>query len=139
MKILLLALGSRGDVQPFLGLAVGLRDAGHHVTLAAPYTYREWIESHGLHFHPARFNPHELLQSPEVRAVVKSRNVLCQIRVTTEIVGPGLLQSLNDFWEAGQTAEFVIQTGTGYGGSEIAQLRGLPLAVAFLHREHEQR
>jgi hypothetical protein len=73
-----------------------------------------------------------MLRSPEVQAVLKSRNVVRQIRVTTEMVGPGLLQSLDDFWEAGQTADFVIQTGTGYGGSEIAQLRRIPLAVAFL-------
>ncbi|MDA0242846.1 MAG: glycosyltransferase [Chloroflexi bacterium] len=136
MKILILALGSRGDVQPFLALAVGLRDAGHHVTLAAPYNYREWIVSYGIHFHPARFNPHEMLQRPEVQKMIKSRNVVRQIRVITEFVRPGLLQSLDDFWEAGQSADFVVQTGTGYGGSEIAQLRGIPLALAFLQPFH---
>ncbi len=132
MKILVLALGSRGDVQPFLGLAVGLREAGHHVTLAAPYNYREWVEAHGIYFHPARFNPQDMLQSPEVQAIVKSRNVARQMRVITEVVGPGLIQSLDDFWEASAPAEFVVQTGTGFGGSEIAQLRGIPMAMAFL-------
>lgn len=132
MKILLLALGSRGDVQPFLALAVGLQQAGHQATLAAPYNYREWVESHGIHFHPARFNPHEMLQRPEVQRIIKSRNVVRQMRMITEQVGPGLIQSLDDFWDAGQTAEFVIQTGTGYGGSEIAQLRRIPMAMAFL-------
>lgn len=132
MKVLLLALGSRGDVQPFLALAVGLREAGHHVTLAAPHTYRAWIEEYGIHFYPARFNPHEMLQRPEVQALVKSRNVARQMRVLTQTIGPGLIQSFDDFWEAGQTAEFVVQTGTGFGGTEIAQQRGIPMAIAFL-------
>lgn len=131
MKILILALGSRGDVQPFLGLAVGLQAAGHTVTVAAPYNYREWIESYNVGFHPARFNPHEMLQRPEIQAVIKSRNVVRQIRLMAEF-SPGLIQSLDDFWEAGQTANFILQTGTGYGGSEIAQLRGIPMALAFL-------
>jgi sterol 3beta-glucosyltransferase len=34
MKILILTLGSRGDVQPYLALAVGLQRAGHRLTLA---------------------------------------------------------------------------------------------------------
>ncbi len=34
MKVVILTLGSRGDVQPYLALAVGLQQAGHQVTLA---------------------------------------------------------------------------------------------------------
>lgn len=132
MKILILGLGSRGDIQPFLALGTGLQEAGHHVTLAAPHNYRAWVEEYGVHFHPARFNPHEMLQRPEVQAIMKSRNVARQVRVITETVGPGLIQSLDDFWEAGQTADFVVQTGTGFGGTEIAQMCGIPMAMAFL-------
>jgi UDP:flavonoid glycosyltransferase YjiC (YdhE family) len=132
MKILIVALGSRGDVQPFLALGVGLRKAGHTVTLAAPYNYREWVEEHGINFHPARFNPHEMLQRPEVQAIIKSRNVARQMRVLTQTIEPGLIQSFDDFWEAGQTTDFVVQTGTGFGGTEISQQRGIPMAIAFL-------
>ena len=34
MKILIPAIGSRGDVQPFISLCQGLIEAGHQVTLA---------------------------------------------------------------------------------------------------------
>ena len=34
MNITLLTIGSRGDVQPFVALGVGLKEAGHEVTLA---------------------------------------------------------------------------------------------------------
>lgn len=36
MNITILTFGSRGDVQPFLALAVALRERGHDVTLIAP-------------------------------------------------------------------------------------------------------
>lgn len=48
MKILLIALGTRGDVQPALALAAGLRDAGHAVTVAASLTFKDWIVSQGF-------------------------------------------------------------------------------------------
>jgi hypothetical protein len=36
IKITICTIGSRGDIQPYLALAVGLQQAGHIVTLAAP-------------------------------------------------------------------------------------------------------
>ncbi len=36
MHVAILTYGSRGDVQPFIAISVGLRRAGHTVTLAAP-------------------------------------------------------------------------------------------------------
>jgi len=34
MKIVVLAMGSRGDVQPLIGLAMGLQRAGHEIRFA---------------------------------------------------------------------------------------------------------
>ena len=48
MRYLLLAWGSRGDVQPFVALGLGLRDAGHEVTIAATLDFEAWIRQAGL-------------------------------------------------------------------------------------------
>jgi len=34
LRIVIVTLGSRGDVQPFLNLGIGLREAGHDVQVA---------------------------------------------------------------------------------------------------------
>jgi UDP:flavonoid glycosyltransferase YjiC (YdhE family) len=39
VNITILTYGSRGDVQPFLALAVGLQKRGHQVKLAAPHRF----------------------------------------------------------------------------------------------------
>ena len=39
MKIVLISYGSRGDVQPYLALARGLRHVGHEARLVAPPTF----------------------------------------------------------------------------------------------------
>ncbi len=60
MNITLLTYGSRGDVQPFLALAVGLQRAGHRVTLAAPQRFAAFIESYGITCAPLAGDPDEL-------------------------------------------------------------------------------
>ena len=41
MKIAILTYGSRGDVQPYLALALGLQKAGHTIRLAAPHRFAD--------------------------------------------------------------------------------------------------
>lgn len=48
MNVLLSSIGSRGDVQPILALALELRAQGHGARLCAAPNFSEWIESFGL-------------------------------------------------------------------------------------------
>lgn len=50
MKVLLVTTGSRGDVEPFVALALGLRKAGHIPTLAAPARFDGLALSHDIAF-----------------------------------------------------------------------------------------
>ena len=60
MKITILTYGSRGDVQPFLPLSVGLMARGHSVKLAAPHRFKELVEGCGIQFVPLAGEPEEL-------------------------------------------------------------------------------
>lgn len=48
MKVLLSSIGSRGDVQPILALALELRTLGHDARLCVAPNFKEWVESFGL-------------------------------------------------------------------------------------------
>jgi UDP:flavonoid glycosyltransferase YjiC (YdhE family) len=50
MHVLLIALGSHGDVHPFVGIGLGLRARGHRVRVVAYYNFRKLIEGAGLGF-----------------------------------------------------------------------------------------
>src|SRR5512141_820504 len=52
MQVLLSSIGSRGDVQPILALAIELRALGHHARLCVAPNFKEWIESYGLECTP---------------------------------------------------------------------------------------
>jgi len=63
MRVLLSTIGSRGDVQPLVALALQLRALGQEVRLCVPPDFREWIEGLGLPMTPI---------GPEVRIFAAS-------------------------------------------------------------------
>ena len=56
MRVLLVGMGSRGDVQPFIGLGESLHRLGYTVTLAAADEFRDLVLGHGLGFEPLSFD-----------------------------------------------------------------------------------
>lgn len=52
MRVTILTVGSRGDVQPLVAFGAGLRDAGHEVRLATHPRYAPLVARHGLEFAP---------------------------------------------------------------------------------------
>ena len=76
MKIIITAVGSRGDLQPYLALAQGLKRAWYEVSLSAPRVFEELIKAHGVEHLPISVNPQEIMDQPEVQAVSQSGNSL---------------------------------------------------------------
>src|SRR5688500_14706034 len=60
MQITILTYGSRGDVQPFLPLSLGLIERGHAVKLAAPFRFKKLVEEYGINFVPLAGDPEDL-------------------------------------------------------------------------------
>ena len=50
MKVTIIAPGSRGDVQPYVALGKGLKQAGHTVGILASQDFQGLITEHGLQF-----------------------------------------------------------------------------------------
>jgi vancomycin aglycone glucosyltransferase len=48
LKVLISSIGSRGDVQPIIALALELRARGHEARLCVAPNFKEWVESFGL-------------------------------------------------------------------------------------------
>lgn len=60
MKITILTYGSRGDVQPFIHLSLGLMARGHFVKLVAPARFQNLVEEYSIPFVPIAGDPAEL-------------------------------------------------------------------------------
>lgn len=66
----LLTIGSRGDVQPYIALALGLMEDGHHCTICTHPEFKEWVEENGIGHRPVggarAFPPRPRLPSLEL-------------------------------------------------------------------------
>lgn len=72
LKLAVLAIGSRGDVQPYCALAAGLRRAGHQVRLGTNRTFEPMVEELGLEFSPLEGDFNDILRSEVGRLWVSS-------------------------------------------------------------------
>ncbi|KAI8804423.1 hypothetical protein BJ742DRAFT_825144 [Cladochytrium replicatum] len=61
LSIVMLVVGSRGDVQPFIALGQELLKHGHRVRLATHETFRKFVNDSGLEFYPLAGDPAELM------------------------------------------------------------------------------
>ncbi|XP_061961914.1 sterol 3-beta-glucosyltransferase UGT80A2-like isoform X1 [Populus nigra] len=57
LQIVILIVGTRGDVQPFIAIGKRLQDYGHRVRLATHSNFREFVLTAGLEFYPLGGDP----------------------------------------------------------------------------------
>lgn len=62
LKIVVLTVGSRGDVQYIIPFCVRLRQLGHRCTVATHEHFRAMITSHGIGFRPVAGDPNEIIK-----------------------------------------------------------------------------
>ncbi|VAH39923.1 unnamed protein product [Triticum turgidum subsp. durum] len=62
IQIVILIVGTRGDVQPFVAIGKRLQDYGHRVRLATHANYKEFILTAGLEFFPLGGDPKVLAE-----------------------------------------------------------------------------
>ncbi len=66
MRITVNAFGSRGDVQPYVALGKGLREAGHDVRLSTHRIFEAFVLEHDLDFYPMEGDPRKVLLTQAV-------------------------------------------------------------------------
>lgn len=132
MRVAIHTLGTRGDVQPYLALALGLQAAGHDVQLAAPSQFEAFVGIHGVRFAhlPGEFL--DLMETPEAMAAMSGKpgfaagfKMLKQFRP----VGRKLLTAE---WSAAKafTPELIIYHPKAIGAPHIGEKLGCPTVLA---------
>jgi len=68
-RILLMTLGSRGDMEPYLALGEELKDAGNEVAFCMPEQFRSLASEVSVHFFPMTHEYLDLIDSPDVKKI----------------------------------------------------------------------
>lgn len=129
MRILLLTLGSRGDVQPYAALGTALRAGGHTVTLATASGFGDMIEQAGLDYHEIPLDFRALVATPEMRAATRSvRGLIAAMRSGGEVVDVSLMGS----WDAALAyrPDIIVYHPKMLAAPHIAERLGIPAVLA---------
>ncbi|HLV37186.1 MAG TPA: glycosyltransferase [Spirillospora sp.] len=134
MRITLITVGSRGDIQPFVPLALGLQAAGHQVRIATHGPYEDFVRFHHLDFHPIVGNPQEILQTESGLAWLETgQNPVTFLRRMRDIAHEILEQLGRDCLNASQDADMILFSTLGFfTGVPIAEKLGVPGIATYL-------
>src|SRR5438046_7287020 len=135
MRLTLLTIGSRGDVQPMVALGQGLQRAGHEVRIATFGSFRGLVENAGLALAPLAGAGQALTDSEEGRAMLASgENIVKHVRAIRAI-SRKLVQTegyWQSFHDACYQAEAIVYHYTAPQGFHLAQKFGIPAIVTAI-------
>lgn len=124
MKICILTIGTRGDVQPYIALGLGLKIAGHEVTILTLDEFKPLVNQYGLLHDSLRG---DFLKAAQSAIGQKGGNPLRLIQQYIEMAK----DTLADEWVGAQKADVLIYNPAAIGGFHIAEKLNIPTFAAF--------
>jgi sterol 3beta-glucosyltransferase len=129
MKITILTVGSRGDVQPYIALGLGLQSVGHSVCLATESCYRDWVLGYGLDYAELPGDTPGKHATPEWRTLMDPVKQPGFIKDTVncyrQFVRPSLQSQLDATWEVCQGTEAIVSMPAVFGAYPVAEKLGV--------------
>ncbi|XP_028958373.1 sterol 3-beta-glucosyltransferase UGT80A2 isoform X2 [Malus domestica] len=136
MQIVMLIVGTRGDVQPFIAIGKRLQDYGHRVRLATHSNFKEFVLTAGLEFYPLGGDPKVL-----AGYMVKNKGFLPSGPSDIPIQRNQLKEIINSLLPACKEADMdsgiafkadaIIANPPAYGHTHVAEALKIPIHVFF--------
>lgn len=138
MKITITTIGSRGDVQPYVALGMGLRRAGYDVNIATHGMFEEFVRRHELGFSLIRTNPKEMLESELGQEWLRSgRNPIKFFRIAVEFAQEFLKELSADIQRVCVGSDMIITAIlTNIFSFSMAEMLQVPVIAAYLQPMH---
>ncbi len=132
MRVAIHTLGTRGDVQPYLALALGLKARGHEVLLAAPSQFEAFVAARGIAFAQLPGEYLDLLETPEGKAAVAGGGGFAAGFKMLKHFKPIARKQLAAEWAAAQrfAPELIIYHPKAVAVPHIAERLGCPAVLA---------
>lgn len=132
MKLAIETLGTRGDVQPYVALALGLQRAGHDVQIAAPAQFERVVVDRGIVFAALPGDFLALLDSPEGKAAVAGGEGFSAGFKLLKHVRPMLRRLLEESWAASRRfgPDAIIYHPKAISAPHVAEKLGVPAILA---------
>ena len=132
MRIVLSNIGTLGDINPLIAIALELKQRGHVPVMALPAVYEARIRPLGLEFHAIRpdIDPNNSLLVEMIYDVNKGTETGLR-----EFLFPVLRQTFDDLFDAATKparADLLLLGELNYAGPVVAEVTGIPWASYVL-------
>ncbi len=135
MRVTVIAIGSRGDVQPYVALGEGLAEAGYEVRIATHEPFEALLKGRGLDFYQVGEDPAELFANERIHSMLRSgANALKFMREFRALLEPVTRKLVEDTVAACEGADAVVLSNAGIipGFHQIADTLGAPYCTCLL-------
>jgi sterol 3beta-glucosyltransferase len=132
-NISIVASGSRGDVQPYVALGRGLREAGYHVRILTSDSFQTLVTEAGLEFCSTGESIEDVLKSEAWGKTLESGNflaILAKMRSEMQGRAVGLAQKIPALLEG---SDLILAGMAAMGGViPIADMLGIPIIITHV-------
>ncbi len=133
MRILIIAPGSRGDVQPYIALGTGLKEAGHVVRFVSHRNFKPLVQAYGLEFWPVDSDVRGIVENNAMRERIEKGNfLLLMAQMAKEAQREALAFAEGGLAAAGGMDIVLAGMGGVFIGLAIAEKANLPLLQAYV-------
>jgi sterol 3beta-glucosyltransferase len=133
MRIVIIAPGSRGDVQPYIALGKGLQNAGHHIRFVSHQNFKSFVTSNGLEFWSVGSDVKGIVENNAMRERIEKGNFLFLMAQMAKEAKREALSFAEGGLSAAQGMDMVLAGMGGlYIGLAIAEKLNLPLLQAYV-------
>ncbi|KAE8541715.1 hypothetical protein D1P53_001886 [Cryptococcus gattii VGV] len=122
-----LTIGSRGDVQPYIALGLGLKNHGHKVVIVTHSEFKDWVEGYGIEHREAGGDPTVLMKLSQEHKMLSPGFFKESLRSFRQWLDNLLLES----WQACKDADVLIESPSAMAGIHIAEALKIPYFRAF--------
>lgn len=128
MRIAILTLGTRGDVQPYVALAKEAIKQGHSALICTGKSFEKLITENGIEFAQTQTDLMAMLESEEGKMIMNGalKHPLKTKKYLDTIVNPAFRRTLDQFWQAVQGSDLILYHPKAFGAVDMAQVLKIP-------------
>ncbi len=133
MKVLVLAYGSRGDVQPFAALAIALKAQGHTVRFLAPENFEAYARALGLDYVGLPGDTRKLTEDALGKRYLIQNNARRFLKRMADLVRPGYDALADALYEAASGQDLIVAGAVvAHLAASVAEAKGAAFADVHL-------
>lgn len=133
MRVVIMTSGTRGDVQPYVALGLGLRRAGYHVCVLTHDIFKPMVVQYGLEFASLTGNPREMVEKVSTQSSPRSEeNALRFTRSLAEVSKSNQVALAKDAQRTLTGAHLLLYSPLCFAGSYVAEALDIPAIFAPL-------